>query len=123
MTTSRYDDLTCLQYLCQGDNPANFTPRAFAAARALLRTSVSMRNDFVHSFMTHAAEIPNMHLVRRDVKNGKYNVEVRAVSKEIMQTHASRFADAFQAAASANNVYEVDIDAYVREIESHAQTD
>jgi predicted phage tail protein len=90
-----------------------------AALRAT--QSAAERNDFVHSFLTHSPIATTFHLVRRDVKNGKYNVEVRAVNKATMQTHAERFAEAFQAAAVANNVREEDIDAYVIEIESHAQ--
>jgi hypothetical protein len=80
--------------------------------------SAAERNDFVHSFLTHGV---NLHLVRREVKNGKYKVDLRTVSKGSMQTHGDRFSEAFEAAASANGVSEADLDAYAREIESHVQ--
>ena len=47
--------------------------------------SAAERNDFVHSFLTHGV---NLHLVRREVKNGKYKVDLRTVSKGSMQTLA-----------------------------------
>jgi hypothetical protein len=92
------------------------------AGIAALRTAqaAAERNGFVHSFMTHAAHINRMHLVRRDVNAGKYKVVIKHVSKTSMQTHGDNFSIAFSKAAEANGIKESDLDAYVLEIESHA---
>ena len=62
-----------------------------------------------------------MRLVRRTVKDGNYKVEWRDATKIGMQAHGEEFAKAFEKAANALGISESDVDAYVAEIESHAQ--
>jgi len=97
----------------------NAHPTAVAALREA--QAIADRNDFVHSFLTHAEGIVSMHLVRRDVKGGKYKVDIREVNTAKMQKHGDEFQSAFQKAADLNRVRDEDVDAYVLEIESHAQ--
>ncbi|SRR5258706_3054634 len=94
-------------------------PIALAALREA--QNIADRNDFVHSFLTHAEGISRMHLVRRDVKGGKYKVDIREVNTISMDKHGFDFQSAFQKAADLNGIRDEDVDAYVLEIESHAQ--
>lgn len=77
------------------------------------------RNDFTHSFFT-AAEAGPMRLVRRNIRNGNYSVNLRDVNAGTMMQHGFQFSEAVRIAMEALEVNAADIDQYSREIESHA---
>jgi hypothetical protein len=97
--------------------------QANSAAVTAIRAAqaAAERNDFVHSFITHAGSFGLMRLVRREVKNGKYKVDSREVGKVSMQNHGDNFARAFQKACAVVSISDDDVDAYTRAIEGHEQ--
>jgi hypothetical protein len=80
------------------------------------------RNDFVHAFLVHAGELGDMKLVRRTVKNGNYDVDLRPVTDTGMKQHVDQFTNAFLEALQGLGIAEEDIDAYSTAIESHGQS-
>jgi hypothetical protein len=77
------------------------------------------RNDFTHSFFTTSDE-GLMRLVRRNIRNGHYSVNLRDVNATTMRDHGYQFSEAVKVAMEALGVTPKDVDEYSREIESHA---
>lgn len=46
---------------------------------------VAERNDFTHSFLTHADDKGTIRLVRRTLRDGNYKMEPREVDKDSMR--------------------------------------
>lgn len=79
------------------------------------------RNNLIHSFLTISdIGASPMRLVRRDVKNGNYNADLKDVSVSTMSTHGFQFVEAFERFQDAIGVTGADVHEYIAEIESHA---
>jgi hypothetical protein len=77
------------------------------------------RNDFTHCFLT-TSDAGLMQLVRRNIRNGHYSVNLRDVNATAMRDHGFQFAEAAEKAMKALRITSADVDEYSREIESHA---
>src|SRR5258708_5599729 len=69
------------------------------------------RNGFTHSFLT-IADDGLMRLVRRNIRNGHYNVSLRDVDATAMRDHGYQFAEAEEIAMRALGITAADVDEY-----------
>jgi hypothetical protein len=80
--------------------------------------SSAERNNIAHGFLTFVEGSPDIRLVNRDIKDGKYRVKSRALD---MRTHVEQFLLAFDEMQKWTGISERDLDDYGQLLEADAK--